>query len=231
MWLIRHKTGLIDSGFFNGFTDFHSHILPGVDDGVKTRAEALETLDYFSGLKISKVIFTPHVMNGMTNWEAVEQGFETLCKECRRDIQLELGAEYMLDSGFEARMESGLQRIGRDTVLVETSYFSSPPNFYELLYNISIAGITPVIAHPERYLYMNDSNFYQLKEKDYLLQLNLLSLAGYYGKRVMRNAEFLLDKGLYDRIGTDLHDLQVFKKWIRKLKVTDNQLEKLAAIC
>lgn len=230
MWLIRHKARLIDSGFFNGFTDFHSHILPGVDDGVKTRAEALETLDYFSELKVSKVIFTPHVMNGMTNWEAIEQEFETLCKEYRGDIQLELGAEYMLDSGFEVRMGNGLQRIGPDTVLVETSYFSSPPNFYELLYNLSIAGITPVIAHPERYIYMHDSNFYKLKEKDYLLQLNLLSLAGYYGKRVMRNAEFLLDKGLYDRIGTDLHDLQVFKKWIEKMKVTDNQLEKLGAI-
>lgn len=231
MWLIRHKAGLVDSGFFNGFTDFHSHILPGVDDGVKTRAEALETLDYFSGLKVSKVIFTPHMMNGMANRVAIELEFEAFCKEYRGDIQLELGAEYMLDSGFEERRENGLLRLEPDRVLVETSYFSSPPNFYELLYNISIAGITPVIAHPERYLYMDDSNFYKLKEKDYLLQLNLLSLAGYYGKRVMRNAEFLLDKGLYDRIGTDLHDLQVFKEWIGGLKVTDNQLEKLAAIC
>ena len=230
MWFIKHKAGLIDSGFFNGFADYHCHILPGVDDGVKTMEEALEALEYFEHLEVGRVILTPHAMNGLENREEVEQAFDALCKQYSGKIILELGTEYMLDSGFKERMEKELLCLDKDSVLVETSYLSPPNNLYELLYEISTTGNTPVIAHPERYLYMGHGDYYKLKEKDYMLQLNLLSLSGYYGKQVMKNADFLLEQGMYDKIGTDLHNLQNFRKWIEKLKVTNKQLEKLTNI-
>lgn len=114
---------------------------------------------------------------------------------------------------------------------METSYLSPPNNLYELLYDIVMAGNTPVIAHPERYLYMNHADFHKLKDNDCLLQLNLLSLAGYHGKQALKNAEYLLEEGMYDLSGTDLHHLGTFKKWIGALKVTDKQLDRLCRLC
>ncbi|MEG1555142.1 MAG: CpsB/CapC family capsule biosynthesis tyrosine phosphatase [Bacteroidales bacterium] len=231
MFLFQHKIKLADTGFFIGFTDFHSHLLPGVDDGVKTLEEALKTLDYFSLLGIKKVILTPHVMNGMSdNWEHVIQSFNILCQQYHGEIEMSLGAEYMLDSGFEKRVEKGLQYLDNDRILVETSYLSPPNNLYEQLYNLSVVGNTPVIAHPERYLYMKQSDYHQLKNHDYLLQLNLLSLSGYYGKQVMKKAIYLLEQEMYDLIGTDLHNVKTFQMWIKKLKVTNSQLKKLTTI-
>lgn len=230
MFFLRHKVKLADTGFFRDFVDNHSHILPGVDDGIKTMEESLETLAYFDSLGVKKVRLTPHVMNGVDCREHVMQTFSGLCEQYTGRITLELGAEYMLDSGFEERLEKGLQPLCKDCVLVETSYFSPPNNLDELLYDVSVTGYTPVIAHPERYLYMKYSDYCELKNKEFLLQLNLLSLSGYYGKQVMKNAEMLLEKGMYDMAGTDLHSLKTFRKWIENVKLTDKLSEKIMAI-
>lgn len=226
MSLFQRKTKLIETEFFYGFTDSHNHIIPGVDDGIKTLEDSLGVLNYFEHLKVRKAILTPHVMNGVGNdWEHVTQSFDLLCQHYDGEIELSLGAEYMLDSGFEQRLETGLQHLDKNRVLVETSYMSAPNNLYEQLYNISVSGDTPVIAHPERYLYMSYDDYDGLKNKDCLLQLNLLSLTGYYGTQVMKNAIYLLEQEMYDVAGTDLHNLSTFKSWIEKLKVTRVQLE------
>ena len=170
------------------------------------------------------------MMNGVEHWEDVLQAFDTLCKRYTGETVLELGAEYMLDSGFRERLEKGLQPLCGDCVLVETSYFSPPNNLDELLYNVSLAGYTPVIAHPERYLYMRYGDYCELKDKGYLLQLNLLSLSGYYGKQVMKNAETLLEKGMYDMVGTDLHNLETFGKWIGNVRLTDKLAREIMSL-
>lgn len=120
---LRHKTKLADIGFFRDFVDSHSHILPGVDDGIRTIEESLAVLAYFDSLGVKKVRLTPHVMNGVEHWEDVLQAFDTLRKRYTGETVLELGAEYMLDSGFRERLGKGLQPLCGDCVLVETSYF------------------------------------------------------------------------------------------------------------
>lgn len=231
MFLFRHKIKLIDSDFFHDFVDFHSHILPGVDDGVKTVDEALEILGFLESLKIGKVIFTPHIISGMPNdLENIRRVYDFFCKEYNGKIELGLGAEYMLDLGFQQRIKEGLQYIDGNKVLVETYSISSTSNLYEQLFDLSVTGNTPVIAHPERYVYMRHADYHKLKNRDCLFQLNLLSLAGYYGKQVVRNAEYLLEQGMYDVIGTDLHSLEVFKTWIKRLKITNLQLNMLLRI-
>jgi len=111
MFFLRHKTKLADIGFFRDFVDSHSHILPGVDDGIRTIEESLTVLAYFESLGVKKVRLTPHVMNGVEHWEDVLQAFDTLCKRYTGETVLELGAEYMLDSGFRERLEKGLQPL------------------------------------------------------------------------------------------------------------------------
>lgn len=125
MFFLRHKVKLIETRFFRGYTDFHSHILPAVDDGIGTLEEALETLGYFTELKVNKVILTPHVMNGVgEDREKVTRAYEMLCGQYKGGIILNLAAEYMLDSGFRERLENGLNHLEKDRVLVETSYLS-----------------------------------------------------------------------------------------------------------
>lgn len=228
MFFIRQKIKLTNTGFFEGFIDWHSHILPGVDDGIKTAEEALDALDYFSRSGIKKVVFTPHVMHSLPNdRESLLRSFHAFRKQYDGDVALSLGAEYMLDSGFERQFENELLYLDGNKVLVETSYLSAPKNLYEQLFQISVNGNIPVIAHPERYLYMRFPDYYQLKNKDYLLQLNLLSLTGYYGPQVMKNAIYLLEQGMYDMIGTDLHQLETFRKCIDALRISKKQSEAL----
>lgn len=231
MIFFNRKSNLIKAGFFKDFTDFHNHILPGVDDGVKLPEESLEVLTFYENLGVSKVIFTPHVMSGMqVEWEDIVKTFNNFAARYKGKIELGLGAEYMLDLAFEKRIGGGLQHLCEDWTLVETSYFSPPNNLYELLYDVSLSGCTPVIAHPERYLFMRDRDYEKLKNNDYLLQLNLLSLTGYYGKQVMKRAETLLEKEMYDLVGTDLHNLGIFTSWVEKFKPTREQLAKLERI-
>lgn len=231
MLFFKKKIKLVETGFFSGFTDYHNHMLPGVDDGFKTPEESLKALEYFENLGVAKINFTPHRMNGFrTTKEELEVAFRNLAETYKGKIQLSLAGEYMLDSGFEKRMQEGLHFLEDQKVLVETSFFSPPNNFQELLFSISVAGYTPVIAHPERYHYMNKFQYRQLKEKGCLLQLNLLSLTGYYGSRVESNALYLLENDAYDIAGTDIHNLEVFCNHIEKAEVTIRQSESLAKL-
>lgn len=91
MFFLRHKTKLADIGFFRDFVDSHSHILPGVDDGIRTIEESLAVLAYFDSLGVKKVRLTPHVMNGVEHWEDVLQAFDTLRKRYTGETVLELG--------------------------------------------------------------------------------------------------------------------------------------------
>lgn len=231
MFLFTSKNKLVDSDFFQGFTDWHSHILPGVDDGAKDLDEALEMLDYFKLLGIKKVFLTPHIKNSLTvNREELLSRTNQLRKYAGDEIELRLSAEYILDSGFEKCFKCQLLYLNDGYVLVETSCLSLQDNFYELLYLISVEGNIPVIAHPERYLYMKDDDYYRLKNNDYSFQLSLLSLSGYYGKVVKKRAIRMLMRGMYDYVGTDIHDLHTFKIWLNKLYVTKEQLNMLLSI-
>ena len=77
---------------------------------------------------------------------------------------------------------------------------------------------------------MRYSDYCELKNKDCLLQLNLLSLSGYYGKQVMKKAESLLEKGMYNMVGTDLHNLETFRKWIENVRLTDKQTREIMSL-
>ncbi len=222
MWLFSSTQTLAESGILQGKTDYHSHILPGVDDGITTKEEAIEVLKQYENLGIVKVWLTPHIMDDYPNeTEDLRKRFTELNKaylEQGGKINLQLSAENMLSSLFVKRLETDdiLPIIDEKHILVETSYYNAPYGFGNLLSRISDKGYTPILAHPERYYYMSMQEYEELHEKGIKFQLDYMSVLGAYGREVQERAVSLLKKRYYTIVGSDIHDLAAFDRWIRE---------------
>ena len=207
MWLFHKTTVLSRSGLLKGMVDCHSHLLPGVDDGVQSMEESLQILREMEQQGIRRVWLTPHIMEDIPNETlALQRKFWELLQQYRGAVELKLAAEYMLDNLFEERLEKEdllLLEEGKRFLLVETSYFNPPMDLLSVLQRIQKKGYYPLLAHPERYEYMQKEDYNTLKEEHISFQLNLPSLAGMYGKHVQKKAEDLLKAGMYDRMGGD----------------------------
>ncbi len=218
MWPFTKKYSLADSGIFQGFTDWHNHILPVVDDGVKTMDEALEILSLYERLGVKTVWLTPHIMEDVPNTTAqLRERFEELKTAYKGTISLHLAAEYMLDNLFVQRLGANdLLPLGEkgDHLLVETSCYNPPANLHGLFNEIKSKGYHPVLAHPERYMYMTDEDYQKLKESGVLFQANVPSFTNFYGKIVTRRAKWALEKRIVNLYGTDTHCLQMLIKLV-----------------
>jgi tyrosine-protein phosphatase YwqE len=205
------------SSLLTNFTDHHSHILPGVDDGVKKMEVSLKILERYEQLGIAEVWCTPHIMEDIPNTtEGLQARFAELCEAYQGPIKLNLAAEYMMDALFEERLEQGdLLKLGHENnqVLVETSYFTPPMDMDKILRRIKQKGLYPVLAHPERYVYMNKERYTALKDDGIVFQLNLSSLAGAYGSEAKDKALWILKKNYYNLIGSDLHSMRNIDYW------------------
>lgn len=195
---------------FEGMTDWHCHILPGVDDGVATMDEALDILARYENAGITKVWLTPHIMEDVPNTtDALRQRFDELKAAYTGGIELHLAAENMIDNLFRERLEAGdVLPIGTrgNTLLVETSYFNAPMRLFETFEHIKSKGYFPLLAHPERYNYITDLKTYKkMRDAGVRFQLNLMSLGGHYGPMVRDKALRLLAEGYVEKFGTDLH--------------------------
>jgi hypothetical protein len=217
--LFFKSQSIAESNLLKGITDHHSHILPGVDDGVKTMDESLTILYLMESRGIRKVWLTPHVMEDIPNTTlALKEKFEKLQTAYFGTIELNLAAEYMMDNLFAERLETNdllpLCEGGYQHLLVETSCFNSPMNLSSILKRIQTKGYRPLLAHPERYLYMDKSDYRALKQEQIAFQLNLPSLTGMYGSHAQKKAASLLKAGMYDLTGTDMHSSEHFREWL-----------------
>ena len=207
MWLFSDKVFVRESGLLDGFCDCHCHLLPGVDDGVQEMDETMQILEVWASLGVKEVWLTPHIMEDIPNEpEELRKRFETLTGTSTGTIELHLAAEHMMDGPFSKRLEKGdIMPFDNEKLLVETSYYTPPMNMGAIIERIKEKGYEPLLAHPERYQYMDDSDYKMWKQRGVLLQLNLPSLVGAYGPMVQRKAEWLLKEGMYDYSGTDTH--------------------------
>ena len=209
MWLISNKIYVRESGVLEGFCDCHCHLLPGVDDGVQDMDETVRVLEAWEAMGMSEVWLTPHIMEDIPNrLDELRRRFDRLTAFYTGNIRLHLAAEHMMDIPFQERLEADdVLPIGKDgkCLLVETSYYIPPMNMAGIIDKIRQKGYEPILAHPERYQYMDFRDYAHWKEKGVLLQLNVPSLVGAYGLEVQAKAKKLLDNGMYDFCGTDTH--------------------------
>jgi tyrosine-protein phosphatase YwqE len=195
-------------------TDMHSHLLADVDDGVKSHDEAIQIIERFEQVGYKKIITTPHIMsdyypNEPANLKIVAEALSQKLKEKNIHITLGLAAEYYLDEKVMRGMKASEKFLtfGDNLLLFETNFFAEPFNLNEFIFTALTQGYKPVLAHPERYQYMTLAKAEELRGRGTLLQLNLLSLAGFYGKPIEKMAIKLIEKGWVDLVGTDCHNL------------------------
>lgn len=218
-----------------GFVDIHSHILPGIDDGAKNIEESLKLISEMKKMGFSKIIGTPHVYTGLyenTN-ETILNSYNLIENIIDEKIKIKYAAEYLIDNTIIAKAnDKTLLTIKDSFVLVEFSFAGMQINIEEILFELQINGYIPVLAHPERYDFLfNDNNhklLFKLKDLGCNFQLNLLSLIGYYGRKVSDQAEKLIKFNIYDFSGSDIHNKNQINLFGNKIKIRDSSnLKKL----
>lgn len=193
--------------------DIHSHLIPGIDDGAKTMEDSILLLRELEAMGYTKIVTTPHTMVDFypNTTETILSGLEKVREAIKEnDIKLEISAasEYYIDDSFMKLVETQpLLTVHKNEVLVEFSMVYEPPMLNNTLFAMQTNGYKPIIAHPERYMSFHNKfeKFEELKDRGCLLQLNLLSAAGYYGRNVQEVALKILAHGMYDYCGTDMH--------------------------
>lgn len=198
-------------------TDIHSHLLPGLDDGAACMDDTLVILEVMARAGVKKICFTPHIRQHKypNTPQTVQSAFRSVQRavaEAGINIQTDYAAEYYIDDGFQQLIlsDAPLLTLPGNRLLVETSPDQAPPYLHEFLFTLIGKGYTPVLAHPERYIYCRGKpeKYMQLKKAGCLFQVNLFSFVGYYGYKVKEEADFLLKHNLIDFRGSDIHNLR-----------------------
>lgn len=195
-------------------TDMHSHLLSGIDDGSPDIKTSIQLVKGMMELGYSKLITTPHIMWDMykNTREIILEKLELLRKAVKEEginVEINAAAEYFLDDYVHGLIKNNepLLPVSGNMVLVEFSMAFPSHSLKDILFDMQMQGYQPIIAHPERYIYLEkNKEFYEeLKDIGCLFQLNVLSLTTYYGRSVQELAQYLIKKEYYDLIGTDLH--------------------------
>jgi len=224
--------------------DVHTHLLPGVDDGVRDFETALSCINEMKRNGINKIYITPHFQTHRfkNDEDDIKYRFDELQKQLGEyvsDIELQLAGEYLIDSGFEERLKTkNLLAINDKYLLVEFSFNQSMLGMEELFFEIQMKGYEVILAHPERYHYLNQDSklLNNLKEQGVYFQSNIMSFGGFYGSESMKRAYQYVDKGWINFLGTDIHGKKYrdalvdvckkskFQKLLKKNTFLNNQL-------
>lgn len=200
---------------FLGF-DIHSHLIPGIDDGAKSVEESILLVQEMQKLGYAGLVTTPHIRadHYPNTRETISKGLLELqdgMKAAGINFPIRAAAEYYVDSNFvEMLGNEPLLTIQDNHVLIEFSFVFEPVKVFDIIFKIQTSGYIPILAHAERYTFYHSDmeRLKKLKDHGCLLQLNLISLSGYYSSKVKSVAETLVKNKLYDYAGSDVHHIK-----------------------
>ena len=226
-----------EQNLFNGLVDFHNHILPGIDDGSKSVSESLRMLNLYQDLGFETVIASPHIYKEFypNTPESIAKSFDTLNQKAKYNkIQVKgYGAEYLVDEFFlkDLKKNKPLLCCFKQNLLIEIPFFNDLRLLKEAIFAIQNKGYNSILAHPERYAAINKTkDLEDLKIRGAKMQLNTLSLMGYYGTETKKKAFEWLLKGHYDFLGTDAHNAHQLLT-LKSLQLNKKQLMAWRKVC
>ena len=196
-------------------TDMHCHLVPKVDDGSKCVEESVECLNTLKSVGYNKVIITPHFQTPRfeNDEDDIRRRYDELKKQAiEAGVEIEMagvGGEYRIDSGFQKRLDNPrFLQVGGKYVLVEFSLHQQMMGCDEMIFDMQMKGYEVILAHPERYPYLNvhGTRMEQLKNQGVYFQTNVLSLGGFYGEEAKKRAYQMIERGWVEFMGTDTHN-------------------------
>lgn len=195
--------------------DIHSHILYGIDDGSKTLEESINIIKEHIKMGFTDIVVTPHyIENSKYETNNIDKNnlLENLKKELKKQnikINLYLGNEVFINNNLEELINKNeISKINNSRyLLIEFPMNEKPKDVNNIIYELRIKGIIPIIAHPERYDYVekNPNIVNEWIEEGALLQSNYGSIIGVYGTGPQKTIKKLLKKNVIDVFGTDIH--------------------------
>ena len=188
--------------------DLHNHLLFGIDDGSASIDESIKILNEMSDRGVTEIVLTPHYIIG-TNYNCNNKIKKEKLKELQKltKIKLYLGNEVFIDNNILDYIKNDEISTINNTkyLLIEFPLREKLEIAFDILFNLRNNGIVPIIAHPERYHYINLEDLEKMINLGCLLQGNISSLSGKYGKGAKHNLELFLKKHMINVLGTDTH--------------------------
>tara|TARA_R110002020_G_scaffold164412_5_gene351095 strand:+ start:2323 stop:3063 length:741 start_codon:yes stop_codon:yes gene_type:complete len=237
MFQIINKQNFL-ADYLGHFVDIHNHILPGLDDGAQNMTDSLNLIKGFNEIGISNIITTPHISQNYypNTSETIHSAHNKVRNELLelglKHISLESSSENMIDANFENLLDQKLiAPIRNKFLLIEMPFIQTPINFDHATFKMSAKGYYPILAHPERYFFLHGDykKYHDFISKGIFLQLNLLSLGDYYGKKVSKIVEKLLEDNYIDFAGTDIHNVHQLEL-LKNIKLSNKSLNRLIPI-
>lgn len=185
--------------------DIHTHILPNVDDGSSDFDTSCKLLELELENGVNKVICTPHQNYLNLNKELLIEKFNEFKNKINLDIELYLGSEIYYYKGFLNDLENGkLLTINNSKYILIEFSTSQNTDIIDIVYSIRLKGYIPIIAHIERYSYLNNEDYLKIKKEGALIQINASSFNYTNTKKIIK---YLLKNNLVDFVASDCHDL------------------------
>ena len=213
-WFSKNKEKECDPLNFSVLkTDIHSHFIPGIDDGSPDMETTIALIEKMQALGFEKIITSPHVMSDFyqNSSEIILKGLADVRRELKvKNINIEIDAiaEYYIDYEFEQKIgKEKFLTFGDNYILVELSFMQSPRNLFEIIFKLQLEGYKVVLAHPERYNYYTMKDYEEFLSRGVILQINFLSLIGYYSPQVKKKTESLINSDMVSLVGTDCHNM------------------------
>ncbi|ACA56915.1 exopolysaccharide biosynthesis protein [Clostridium botulinum] len=217
--------------------DIHSHIIPSIDDGAKDLDYSLKMIKIAEKSGTKKIVATPHYYIGRyeEKYFNIKKNLEHLNEIAKKDnmnIEIFLGQEVLIHKKTIELYERGdIGTINSTSyMLVEFPMATWEDYYMDILYELKVRGINPIIAHPERYKFIHEDifNINKLIEEGYLVQINTGSIEGIFGKDVQKISKEFMKNRICNFIGSDAHSLDVRKpdmnKGIKIIKTMDRSL-------